>query len=90
MSGSHQPKNGATTNCPQYYAVSSSTVPIRRPLAVVANGAYVYVSGAYEPRLKSAVVFVLDPSKAGPQRPVALLAGPASGLAQIQALAIGP
>jgi hypothetical protein len=81
---------GPIPNCPSAYGITSSTVAIEKPLGIATAYGYVYVTSSYNARLQSALVFVLDPAKAGAQKPVALIAGAASHLTAPYALAIGP
>jgi hypothetical protein len=85
------PDYTSNQNCPAFYTITSATVPISRPFALIASGRYIYVSSAPNARVGSALIFVFDPTKRGSQIPVALLGGKASQLTdQPYALAIGP
>jgi hypothetical protein len=78
-------------NCPAFYTITSATVPLSAPFALIASGSYIYVSSARNAQVGSALIFVFDPTKKGRQKPVALLGGKASQLTdQPYALAIGP
>ncbi len=81
---------GKSEHCPESYAIWSSTVPIERPLAIAVHGNLIYVSTAFDARLGSAAVLVLNPAKRGAQAPVAVLGSEASPLREIAGLAIGP
>lgn len=81
---------GQINNCPTFYTITSATVPLKDPLAIVASGGLIYVTSAYTASVGSALVFVFDPTKSGSQTPVALISGPASKLQSPQGIAIGP
>ena len=81
---------GNISNCPSFYSIVSSTLPLKNPIAIATNGTYVYVTSSYEKAAESAIVFVFDPAKPGAQRPVAVIDGPRSLLESPIALAIGP
>jgi hypothetical protein len=81
---------GQINNCPTFYTITSATVPLKDPFAIVASGGLIYVTSAYTNSLRSALVFVFDPTKAGSQTPVALVSGPSSLLRSPRGIAIGP
>jgi hypothetical protein len=81
---------GNINNCPTFYTITSATVPLKNPFAIVASGGLIYVTGAYTASVGSALVFVFDPTKPGSQTPVALVSGSASMLRAPQGIAIGP
>jgi len=80
---------GSIPNCPASYAITSATIPLNNPFGMATSGGLLYVTSIYNPSAKSALVFVLDPSKAGAQTPLAIVDGPASLLSAPYALAIG-
>lgn len=81
---------GRINNCPSFYTITSATVPLSIPRTITTNGQYVYVTREYDAHLKSGVVFVFDPAKQGPQKPIATIQGPSSGLVAPAGIAIGP
>ena len=81
---------GNVNNCPSFYTITSATYALRDPLSIAAYGHMIYVTGGYDARAGSALVFVFNPAVAGRQRPVAVIGGAASMLRTPQSLAIGP
>jgi hypothetical protein len=81
---------GNVNNCPTFYTITSATVPLNNPFAIVASGGLIYVTSAFTASVGSALVFVFDPTKSGSQTPVALVSGGSSLLKSPQGIAIGP
>ncbi len=81
---------GSIPNCPASYAITSSTVPLNDPYGLAYNGGLVYATSIYSQTVKSALIFVFDPTVAGAQKPLAIVGGPASLLRAPYALAVGP
>jgi DNA-binding beta-propeller fold protein YncE len=78
------------THCPAFYTITSSTIPLKNPVAIASNGTYVYVTDGTSDTLHSGVVLVFDPTVSGSQKPVAALHGARSKLRFPVGIAIGP
>ncbi|MBV8153429.1 MAG: hypothetical protein JO241_03035 [Candidatus Eremiobacteraeota bacterium] len=83
-------RRGKTSNCPNFYTITSSTLPLRAPRGIATFDGLLYVTSAYEPRTGGAAVFSFNPSIAGRQVPREVVTGDASMLRNPQGIAIGP
>jgi len=82
------PKFGV--GCPPFYTITSSTLPLKVPQAIAQHGGLLYVTSQYQQSVGSAQIFVFDPTVQGSQKPLTIVAGPASGLRDPRGVAIGP